>query len=104
MRREIVLERWVIEKDNKGNNVETCDLRLTKWADVIRSGGSRSSLNGQTRLENVMVFETTFRTDVFIDGNWKVVYLGRRHTVHSIERKDEDRFTWRITANSKGVR
>lgn len=104
MKKQIILERWGITKDDKGNNTEECNLRITKWADVIRSGGSRSSLNGKTSLDNSMIFETNFRSDLFLTGNWKVVYLGRRHTIQSIERKDEDRFTWVITANSKGVR
>jgi Phage head-tail joining protein. len=102
--KQIVLERWTVAKDNKGNKVESCDLRITKFAEPVRSGGSRSSLNGKTSLENVMTFKMTFRSDLFLTGNWKVVYLGRRHTIHSIERSDEDRFIWIITANSKGVR
>jgi head-tail adaptor len=102
--KQIKLERWGYSKDVKGNSVETCDKRITKWAEVVRSGGSRSSLNGKTSLENVMTFRMTFRSDLFLTGNWKLVYLGRRHTIHSIERSEEDRFIWIITANSKGVR
>ena len=99
--KQIVLERWVSSRDARGNNVETCDLRIKKWATVRRTGGGRSSLNGEITLDNVVVFETSFRSSFLLSGNWKVVYLDKRYPIQSIERKDEERFVWVLTGRAR---
>lgn len=101
-RKQIRLEKITTSKDGNGNLVETIALRLNFWAEVSRQGGGRSSLNGQTQLGNSYLFKVNFRPDWKPTGAWRVVYLGKRLTVQSIERQDEERFTWRIIADGKG--
>lgn len=99
--KQIRLEKWKTVKDGSGNNTESIEVKYNFWASVQRLGGSRDSFAGQTSLSNQMVFTVQFRPDWYPTGNWRVVYLGRRHKVTSIERKDEDRFKWVITADGK---
>lgn len=101
LKKPIRLEKWVITQDGQLNNTETVSKLYNFWAEVIRESGGRSSLNGREALDDKMIFLVNFRPDWKPDGNWKVVYNGRRLTVRSIERKDEDRFEWKITADSR---
>ena len=104
LKKQIRLEKWKTDKDANGNNTEAIEVKYNFWAEVIRQGGSRDTINGKTGLTNSMLFTVDFRPDWFPTGNWRVIYNGRRHKVTSIERKDEDRFKWVISAESVGKR
>jgi head-tail adaptor len=101
LKKKIIVERWETDKDANGNNYETLEVRYPFWAEVRRTGGSRSSLNGKTNMGEQMVFTIEFRPDWYVTGDWRVVFRGRRFTVQSIERADEDRFKWIITTTGR---
>lgn len=100
--KEIKLEWWKTAKDGSGNNVESVYKRISMWADVKRVGGGRTNSNGQTSLDNTIQFKVNYRPNVFPTGNFRVVYDGRKHTVQSIVKDQEQRFYWVITAISTG--
>ena len=103
-KKQIRLEKWESHKDDQGNFIESRTETHNVWADVERMGGSRGQFASTTQLSNTLTFTIRFRPDWWPTGNWKVVFNGRSHTVQSIERQDEDRFNWIITAQSAGKR
>ena len=100
----IRMDRYKSTKDSKGDFKETVDLRVTAWAEVSRSGGDRSSLNGQEGLTNFFLFRVKFNPKFNPTGNWRVIYDGRRFTVHSIEKEEQRRFHWIIKGEAQGKR
>jgi SPP1 family predicted phage head-tail adaptor len=104
LKKQIRLEKWKTTKDANGNNTEAIEVKYNFWAEVLRQGGSRGTTNGLTGLSNSMTFTIEYFPHVFPTGNWRVIYNGRRHKVTSIEKKDEDRFKWVISAESVGKR
>lgn len=103
-KKKVVLQRWHTTKDGDGNNTESVLAEIPLWADVRRLSGSRVSGNGATNLSNSIEFSVRWSPDLFLEGNWRVVYSGRKHAVQSIEKKDEKRFEVLIIADSQGKR
>lgn len=102
-RKQIRLEKWATGQDAKGNNTEVVTNIYDTWAEVSRSSGDRSSLNGKEGLTNFFIFRVRFN-DFDPTGNWRVVYDRRRFTVHSIEKEKQERFYWIIKAEASGKR
>ena len=102
MMQQIRLEKWVTTQDTNGNNDEQITSIISTWAEVDRSGGDRSSLNGQTGLTNFFIFRLRFNPKYDLTGNWKVVFDGREFTVHSIEKEKQQRFWLIIKAEAAG--
>jgi SPP1 family predicted phage head-tail adaptor len=93
--KQIRLERWTSVQDAFGNWTESVQ-KFNLFAEVTRKSGSRSSLNGQTRLNSIMEFRVRFRPDFNPTGNWRVVYDGNRYTVQEIIKEKEQRYWWII--------
>lgn len=96
--KQIRLEKYVSAQNGSGDWVETV-TRYNTWAEVVRKGGDRSSLNGQTKLKSLLDFKVRFRPDYKPTGNWRVVYDGNRYTVHEIVKENEGRFYWIFKTN-----
>lgn len=94
----IRLEKWVSTKDGSGDFKETV-TKYNLFAEVLSSGSSRLTTNGSTKLNNTVQFKIRFRPDFKPTGNWRVVYDGKRYTVNSIEKENQERFYWIITAD-----
>jgi head-tail adaptor len=103
MSKQIILEQWETETDLKGNMSDVLLRRIPVWAEVKRIGGGRSGLNGQVQLDNRIEFKVHWKPNIYPSGNWRIVYNGRKHTVSSIEKMEEDKFYWIITAESKWI-
>jgi SPP1 family predicted phage head-tail adaptor len=99
---QIRLERWESVKDVNGNWKENIVIKVNVFAEVTRSGGDRSSINGQTGLTNFFIFRMRFNPKIQPSGTWRVIYGGRSFTVHSIELEEQKRFWWVIKAKEKG--
>lgn len=102
-KKPIRLEHWYTTKAANGDFKETV-TKYNLWADVKRKGGDRGEINGQTGLDNIIEFRVYWKPNIFPTGNWRVIYSGRTHTIHSIVKENEDRFNWIITAESTGKR
>ena len=100
--KQIRLEKYVSTQDGSGNWVETV-TKYNCFAEVVREGGVRSSLNGQNKLNATIKFKIRFRPDFKPSGNWRVIYDGLRYTVHSIEKEKEERFYWIFKCDGSGV-
>lgn len=96
--KQIKLEWWKTAKDGSGNNTESVYKRISVWAKVNRVGGGRTTRNGQTVLENSIEFYIYFRPNLFITGNWRVVYDGKKFTPQSVMKDNENKFYLAITA------
>jgi head-tail adaptor len=101
--RQIKMEKWVSVKDVKGDFKESVTQVLNTWAEVSRSGGDRSSLNGKEGLTNFFVFRVRYGR-VIPTGNWRLVYDRRMFTVHSIEKEKQGNYWWIIKAEARGER
>lgn len=96
-KKKIRLEKWTATKDGLGDYKESVQ-KWNLWATVTKTGGGRSSLNGQTGLVPSYQFEIYWKPDIFITGKYRVAYDGKLLTVSDFSKVDEKRFYWRITA------
>jgi SPP1 family predicted phage head-tail adaptor len=104
LKKAIRLEKWKTVKDGNGNNTESIEKKIDYWAIVSEASGDRSSLNGQTGLTNSVSFEIDYNPKFNPTGNWRVIFDGRRFTVHQVKKKNQDRFKLIITAEAIGKR
>lgn len=98
LKKQIRLEHWISTKDSKGDFKESISVKYNLWAEVKSKGAGSFTSAGQISTGSTYEFTVNFRPDLYPSGDWKVVYQGERYSVESIERKDEDRFSWIITA------
>ncbi len=96
----VKLIKYTITKDGNGDNVEAVEARYRIWADVSDSGGSRSVERGQVNLNTTKVFLIHFRPDWVLRGDWKIKYYGKEYSISNIERANQQRFNWRVTASA----
>lgn len=98
---QIRLEKWTSSKSNAGDFQESIQ-RYNLWAEVVSSGGARATQAGQTTINQTVTFRVRFRPDFKPTGNWRVVYEGKRYTVTALEKENNKRFYWLITAIARG--
>lgn len=101
---QIRLEKWISAKNGSGDAKESITEKINVWAEVTRSGGDRSSLNGKDGLTNFFIFRFRFNPKFNPTGNWRVVYDQRVFTPHTIEKESQRRFWWIIKAEALGKR
>lgn len=102
MVRMIRLEKFVSTQGNTGNWTESV-TKYNCWAEVTRTGGSKTLSNGNDQMKTSYDFKVRFRPDFKPSGNWRIVYCGIIYTVNSIERVNEDRFFWIFKCDGFGV-
>lgn len=83
-----------------GNWVAGNETILRAWANVKRKSGFREA-SGQAVLGQFFEFTFRYRGDISINANTRLIYDGRKLTVHSLEKKDEQQFFWILTAEAK---
>lgn len=94
----IRLEKWVGTKDSSGDFKETV-TKYNLFAEILSSGSSKGDRGGSTKISQTVQFRVRFRPDFKPSGKWKVVYDGKRYDVNSIEKEEQKRFYWLITAS-----
>lgn len=103
IRKQVQLVQVVTSKATAGNWTDNVEgLRFGIWAEITNPSGFRDYQNGQTQLGNTKRFKVRFRFDKYPGADWKVKYEGKDWTISSIQRVDEKKFYWLITAQSKG--
>lgn len=95
------LVQLVTAKTAEGRNTETEGDKIGLWADISNTSGFRTADNGQTQLGTTKNFLIRFRMDKYPNCNWKIRYEGKDWTISTIQKVDEKRFYWRMTATSK---
>ena len=100
-RAQVQLVQLLVAKDGHGRNIEQEGQRYGAWAEVSNPSGFRTYEGGQTQLGATKRFMIRFRFDRYPDCNWKIRYENKDWTLSSIEKMNEKRFYWRITATSK---
>jgi len=99
MMKPIKLLKYSVTKDSNGDNIEVLEARYRMWADVEDSGGSRSNERGTIGIGNSKTFLINYRRDWVLNGDWRIKYFGREYRINGIERIDERRFNWRVSAS-----
>lgn len=97
----IKLIEIIQSQDSDGRNQETEGPNYPLWADIKRRSGGLQYKSGLVQLTDSIEFTIRFRFNFKPDSKWKVLYLGNRHQVTSIERKDEKNFYWIIKADAQ---
>lgn len=96
----VKLYQYSIGKDGNGDNTETLSLRYRTFADVVDRGGSRSVERNQVSLGDVKQFKIRWRENWLLDSKWFIKYFGKQYAISKIERINEKRFNWLITADA----
>lgn len=81
-----------------GDMIENTTLLFTAWAEVEDIGGTSTLQNGKTNLQDTKRFKVKFRPDMILTSNWIIQYYGKIYEISNIQRIDEKRFNYLITA------
>ena len=100
-RRQIQLVQILVGQDTDGQNIEQEGDKFGVWAQVENPSGFRQYLNGQTQMGKTKDFKIRFRFNKYPGANWKIRYEGKDWTITSVNKLDEKRFYWNMTATSK---
>ncbi|MBL7739049.1 MAG: phage head closure protein [Chitinophagaceae bacterium] len=95
------LVQLLVAQDTDGRNKEQEGDKFGVWAEISNPSGFRSYANGQTVMGNTKNFLIRFKINKYPDCNWKIRYEGKDWTITNIEKVDEKRFYWRMTATAK---
>lgn len=98
--RKIKLEKWTEAKDADGKWVESVESTDNLFAEVKFLSGSRESYAGQTNVSGSVRFKIRHK-NLKVVGKWKVVYNGKRYSITSIQRENEKKFYWILTADGQ---
>jgi SPP1 family predicted phage head-tail adaptor len=102
--KQVVLEKYQSGKTGTGSTAAVLDAAYPIWASVSNRGGGRSYPAHQTQLQDTIQFRIYWKLVFDVNAVWKIVYDGRRHNITSIEKVNENKFNYLITAESKGER
>jgi head-tail adaptor len=102
--KQVKLEQYSASKDIKGDWKETITNSVLTFAGVTSRSGVRQFFDGQIALVNTLTFRVRWNPSVYPTGNWRVIYMGRKHVITSIERVNEKRFYLDFIAVSQGKR
>jgi head-tail adaptor len=98
----IRLIQYTTAQNANGRATETAAASYNVWADLSNKTSARTADNGQTQLVNTLVFRLFSRAALDVSGNWRIVWAGREYTVQGIDRIEERKFNWQITATASG--
>lgn len=96
----IKLEKWTQGKNASGSLGDTFVQSWTVYAEVEKTGGSRSYEGFQTKMPDIYRMRIR-KNDLDVNGLYKVVYRGKRHTVLSIDRENEKDFYYILNVEVK---
>lgn len=98
----IQLIQYTTAQNGNGRATETAASTYNVWAELSNKSSARVSDNGQTQLTNTLLFKIFLRSAFDVSGNWRLVWAGREYTVKGIDRIEERKFNWQITAVASG--
>lgn len=94
---KIVEQSPVMTGGNWVNN-ETTILRA--WADMKLTSSFRVN-NDQAQFGEMIEFRFRYRSEISIDTNTRLIYDGKRYTLHSITKEKGKRFYWIAKCQAK---
>lgn len=100
-RKQVQLVQLLVAQDTDGRNKEQEGDKFGVWAEISNPSGFRLYAQGQTQMGNTKNFLIRFRINKYPDCNWKIRYEGKDWTITNIEKVDEKRFYWQMTATAK---
>lgn len=95
------VKQYTATKNASGDFEESLAASYKAWAEVTDLSGGRSDERGKTVLSDTKQFKIHFRADWVLNGDWRIKYFGKEYTITKIERINEQRFNWLITASDK---
>ena len=96
----VKLYEYSLTVDANGNTIEAVALRHKTYAEVSAVSGSRGVEQSQVSLGETKQFKIRWKSNWSINSQWTIKYFGKEYTIQSIERIDEKRFNWLITARN----
>ena len=97
----IKLIEIVQNQTSGGRNQESEGPNYPLWAEIKRRAAGFVYKSGLVNLTESLEFRVRYRDDIKPNSKYKVLYLGNRHQVKSIERENENKFFWIIKADAQ---
>jgi SPP1 family predicted phage head-tail adaptor len=101
LRHQVQLVQILVAQDTDGRNKEQEGDKYGVWSEITQPSGFRDYQNGQTQMGNTKKFLIRFRFNKYPDCNWKIRYEGKDWTISNIQKQNEKRFYWSLTATAK---
>jgi len=98
--KQILLYKYTTNIDAAGN-VSQSSMAYKVWAEITNVGGGRSQVDGRTTLSNGKEFKIYFRQQLQPNADYKIQYYGEMYAITGLQRINEKRFNWLITANAQ---
>jgi head-tail adaptor len=83
--------------DVYGDALEAVQTTYKMWAEIEDSGGSKNQELGRTDMTDSKTFKINFR-GYLVTGDYKIQYFGQTYAVTNVQRIQEKRFNYLITA------
>lgn len=84
-----------------GNWVANETTVLRAWAELTTRNGFRSVENGQAQLGQFFEFRFRYRDDISASVNTRLIYDGKKYTLHSLSKEGGKRYYWVATCQAK---
>ena len=98
----IRLVKYTTAQNETGRPVESIAATYNVWAELQKNGSGWIFQNGQAQLSNTMRFKFSIRGEFDLTGNWRLIWAGKEYTVQGIDRIDERKFNYQVTAQARG--
>lgn len=83
--------------DVYGDAIEAANTTYKMWAEVDDNGGSKNQELGRTDMTDSKTFKINFR-GYLVTGDYKIQYFGQTYAVTNVQRIQEKRFNYLLTA------
>lgn len=83
--------------DVYGDAIEAANTTYKMWAEVEDNGGSKNQELGRTDMTDSKTFKINFR-GYLVTGDYKIQYFGQTYAVTNVQRIQEKRFNYLLTA------
>lgn len=100
-RKAVKIEAFTASQAATGQWEET-KVRTNTWAEVRDPSGFRAYELGQTKLGQTKTFRIRYDFAKHPNCDWRIVYDGRTWTVSTVQKVQEKKFYYDLTATSKG--
>lgn len=98
----IRLVKYTTAQGATGRATETVSASYNVFAELQKTTSGRLVKEAQTQLSNTIRFRLFIRPTFDVTGNWRLIWAGRQYTVQSVDRIDERKFNYEITATAIG--
>lgn len=99
-RKRVQLVGVTVTQNVEGTNVNTAQAAIDTWAEVRNPSGFRQFINGMSLLGETKDFFIRYDFGVVLTKTWHIVYDGKKWVPSQVQKIDEKKFYYRITAST----